>query len=84
MIVGKENNMIIHGKITQSKIFRTGKTKRDRSSGAHSRCIQNKIERASWQNDAKSTLHTFPWHTCNGKRNKVYNQSIKKSGKVIV
>lgn len=53
---------------------RKGKTFRDRSSGAHARCIQNKIARAAWQqaqhSDRKEAMSTFPWRTCNGKKNR--------------
>lgn len=51
---------------------RTGKTKRDHKSGAHSRCVTNKQERGDWQNNHRreNGLDGFPWHTVNGKRNR--------------
>jgi hypothetical protein len=51
---------------------RVGKTQRDQKSGAHSRCITNKQERADWQRNHKreSGLDDFPWHTVNGKGNR--------------
>lgn len=52
------------------KVYRPGKTERDHKSGAHQRCFANKQARADWQNDTKATLASFPWKTCNGKRNK--------------
>lgn len=54
------------------KVFRPGKTERDRRSGAHDRSVSNKQERASWQNDTKRDMKSFPWHTCNGKRNRFH------------
>lgn len=53
-----------------TQVYRPGKTERDHKSGAHQRCISNKQERADWQNDTKATIQSFPWKTCNGKRNK--------------
>lgn len=49
---------------------KVSKTQRDRSSGAHSRCIANKQARADWQNDKNRSMSNFPWYTCNGKRNR--------------
>lgn len=53
--------------------FRIGKTKRDREAGAQARNRANKMERADWSNDSKRTNQkgSFPYHTCNGKRNRV-------------
>lgn len=48
--------------------FRPGKTRRDHNSGAHARCIKNKLIRAAWQ--APTNKDKFPSHTCNGKRNR--------------
>ena len=51
-----------------TQIYRPGKTQRDHSSGAHARCIANKATRAAWQES--SNKEKFPYHTCNGKRNR--------------
>jgi hypothetical protein len=55
-----------------NKVFRPGKTKRDHKSGAHKRCIDNKLARDDWSRDPRRTndKNSFPYHTCNGKRNK--------------
>lgn len=47
-----------------------GKTARDHANGSHHRCIQNKQERADWQNDNKRPAFSTIAHTCNGKRNR--------------
>lgn len=49
---------------------RTGKTARDRASGALARRLNNQQSRAAWQNDTTGRTQ-FPAHTCNGKRNKL-------------
>lgn len=53
------------------------KTQKDRSSGSHARCIRNKLTRAAWNNEKTMLRHNgatgvgaFPYHTCNGKRNR--------------
>ena len=43
-----------------------GKTRRDKASGAWARRENNRQERASWQNDNKSTTKDFPFAVCNG------------------
>lgn len=43
---------------------RTGKTKRDKASGAWARRRDNMQERAAWSNDR--TKSQFPTHTCKG------------------
>lgn len=60
-----------------NKIYRPGKTKRDHRSGAHARCIQNKLTRMEWNNTKTMIRHNgstgigaFPYKTCNGKRNR--------------
>jgi len=60
---------------------RLGKTKKDHKSGAHSRCISNKQERGDWQRNHRrdSGLDNFPWHTCNGKRNRT-RMAVKGGG----
>ena len=50
--------------------IRTGKTKKDRESGATARNIMNKRLRADWYDDNKSTAGSFPRQTCNGKKNR--------------
>ncbi len=56
----------------ESGSYRPGKTKRDRANNAHARNSSNKETRAAWQNDSKATnaANSFPYGTCNGKRNR--------------
>ncbi len=54
--------------------LRLGKTARDHKSGAWNRNARNKQERAEWNQDSKRSQNTFPFHTCNGKRNRSINQ----------
>lgn len=60
-----------------NKIYRPGKTRKDRSSGAHERIIKNRLKRADWSRDPARNNGPerfkggFPYSTCNGKRNKV-------------
>ncbi|MNK09884.1 hypothetical protein D3C87_278700 [compost metagenome] len=49
---------------------RWGKTAKDRASGALARNTSNKDTRAGWMNDSKRSASTFPYSTCNGKRNR--------------
>lgn len=63
-------------------IFRKGKTQKDRSRGVLARSSANKQARADWNNEKTGTRNNsssgggaFPYHTCNGKRNR---QEIKK------
>ena len=60
--------------------YRPGKTKRDRANSAHARNASNKETRAMWQNDSKATnaANSFPYGTCNGKRNRALKE---RSGK---
>lgn len=53
-------------------VRRPGKTKRDRENQCAQRNASNKAERAEWQNDSKATnlAGSFPYGTCNGKRNR--------------
>lgn len=53
-------------------VRRPGKTKRDRENHCQARNASNKAERASWQGDSKATnqVGSFPYGTCNGKRNR--------------
>ena len=55
----------------EQKRIRTGKTDKDRRSGATARGYSNKRERAAWGNDSGATAGSFPRHTCNGKRNRL-------------
>ena len=52
--------------------IRQGKTKRDHKSGAWARNQDNKNERADWRQQSEKTRSqaNFPWHTCNGKKNR--------------
>lgn len=49
------------------RMRREGKTKKDHARGAKRKNEDNKAARASWQGDAKVS---FPWSSCNGKRNR--------------
>lgn len=60
--------------IYEQKRIRTGKTAKDRASGATARNYSNKRERAEWGNNSSSTNSTFPRHTCNGRRNRSLKQ----------
>ena len=60
------------------KIFHSGKTARDKRSGAHARRLLNQLERAGWNNTQTMIRHNgyrgtgaFPYKTCNGKRNRL-------------
>lgn len=48
--------------------IRKGKTKVDRERGAAAKNAMNKDMRASWQGNSKGS--SFPWSSCNGKRNR--------------
>ncbi len=54
------------GKKKPKGLIRHGKTRKDRSSGAFQRNDANKQARAAWGQSGGP----FPWHTCNGKRNR--------------
>jgi hypothetical protein len=56
----------------ENKQVRTGKTAKDRASGATARNAENKRIRAVWCETSNSvrTNRTFPAFTCNGKRNR--------------
>ena len=50
-----------------------GKTAKDRANGARQKNLQNKQMRADYQNSIKSDgshSMSFPWASCNGKRNR--------------
>lgn len=61
-------------------VCRPGKTKRDRANNSHGRNASNKEQRASWQNDSKATnaSNSFPYGTCNGKRNRALKERTSK------
>ncbi len=61
---------------------RTGKTLRDRASGASARNGVNKALRAEWRNDKDATNLNFPRHTCNGKRNRSIIVNNKRNKRV--
>ena len=64
------------------KVFRVGKTRRERSSGAAAKRLENRDLRVGWQHDDKSTILSFPFHTCNGKKNR--NEWTGKGGKRVI
>lgn len=64
------------------KVFRHGKTSRDRNSGRQAKAAENRDLRVGWQHDGKSTILSFPFHTCNGKRNR--NEWTGKGGKRVI
>ena len=57
---------------------RLGKTKREHKNGTWARRFDNASIRAAWQQDRASTTANFPYHVCNGKRNK---HSVSKKAK---
>jgi hypothetical protein len=70
----KQETPVVRKSITgiEPGSYRIGKTKRDRANNAHARNASNKEARATWQNDSKATnaANSFPYGTCNGKRNR--------------
>lgn len=66
------------------KTYREGKTKRDARSHAKQRNVSNKQLRASWNNEMtlKRSQNTFPFRSCNGKRNR--SVITGKGGKQLV
>ncbi len=62
--------------IFTARRVRHGKTKRDRESGATARRFTNRAERLAWQSSKNPTLADFPFHVCNGKK----NRSLKTVG----
>ena len=56
--------------IFRDRRVRHGKTQKDRASGATARRISNRQERQSWADSRNPTVATFPYHTCNGKKNR--------------
>ena len=63
--------------IFTARRVRHGKTKQDRDSGATARRIKNRQERQAWADSRNPTLADFPYHTCNGKK----NRSLKTVGR---
>lgn len=53
-----------------TSIRKTGKTDRDRKSGAFARNVSNKATRAAWESDTKATNDKFPANSCNGSKNR--------------
>lgn len=51
-------------------IMRKGKTQRDLKSGAKGRNASNKEARNAYCQDTKVSNTNFPWHACNGKKNR--------------
>jgi|WetSurSiteA1Bulk_404760.scaffolds.fasta_scaffold12997_7 hypothetical protein len=51
--------------------MRPGKTAKDKRTGAWDNRFSNREARISWQKDKSSTNKTFPFHTCNGKKNRL-------------
>jgi hypothetical protein len=68
-------------KKVKRKIYRVGKTRRDRNAGRQLQNEENKMLRREYQKDT-SSRKTFPWHTCNGKKNR--HQYTGKGGKQIL
>lgn len=70
--------------MTGQLIKHPGKTQRDVKSGAAQRNHGNKLARAAWNNEmnTRRSQSTFPWHTCNGKRNRF--EYTGKGGKRMV
>ena len=66
-----------------AKRIRTGKTKKDRESGATARNETNKALRVEWQQTAEKSRfnRNFPVATCNGKRNR-FHAVTKKNGRI--
>jgi len=71
------------GKTKKPGSFRKGKTYRDRERGAAARNESNKAARRAWNNTTTGTRShaNFPWHTCNGKRNRI--MFTGKGGKTV-
>lgn len=65
--------------IPRTNIRRTGTTAEKRRSGKKDRNYANKMERAAW--DKKGGI--FPFHTCNGKKNKYYEKGSKVPGRNV-
>lgn len=51
-------------------LVRRGKTRRDHGSGSHARHLANKDTRSFYYKESAGKRGPFPWHTCNGKRNR--------------
>lgn len=71
-----------------NKIFRVGKTRRDRSRGAAKNNKNNKQARGDWNNtqtmirsNSRVGMGAFPYASCNGKRNKQFSR--KKKAKLV-
>lgn len=70
----------------EPKIMRPGKTRRDHMSGAHARRFANRAQRDAYvrraANEALLSNTLFPFHVCNGKKNRY--QVTGKNNKTIV
>lgn len=58
---------------------RLGKTKRDRERGVLQQNESNKAIRREWERSRSSNKHAvpFPYHTCNGKKNRFFDNKGK-------
>ena len=67
----------------EQKRIRTGKTRKDRESGATARTHANREKRAAWSNESNQTrsVKGFPTETCNGRKNRSV-KVVKKNGRV--
>ena len=61
---------------------RTGKTERDRASGAPQRRADNRRAREAFMQQTKSSPEKFPTAACNGKKNR--HRWTGKNGNTIV
>lgn len=64
------------------KDYKTGKTAKDRESGAKERNASNKRVRAGYQNENTRHGKVFPKTTCNGKKNR--HRWMNKGGNYVV
>lgn len=61
-----ENNMVDY----KQKRIRTGKTEKDRKSGAKERAAANMAARREFDQQTRNSPVPFPVHACNGKKNR--------------
>lgn len=76
----KKEKAVAKSRAFQNRI-RFGKTKKDHERGVQRRNAENKERRVDWQKDSKRTQANFPYHTCNGKRNRT--QWTGKNGRTV-
>lgn len=69
----------------KANIYRLGKTQRDARSHAKQRNYENKQARAAWNNEQtmRRSQNTFPFHSCNGKRNRSVITGHKGTRRVL-